>query len=149
MNVRIFIISLVVLYAVNIVVKWSYYSCRIRRGKQLKRLLYNASDNSSALYQLLAGMKSYCKKADITLLPKPYNGNVELLNRQVQSVMFKSIDKAIGVYQERRRYCYILFVVDNDGKRFTLLKLLLDVLVKAIPASVTAIVTEVIKGMLF
>ena len=145
---KVFLISLIALYLVTAALEYWYYSVRINTGKKLKNRLFEVSDNESELNRLYPTLKDYCKMANKELLSYPYNEDSNLLNRSVQAAMGRAIDKAIGVYIKHRHYCYVLFTIDNDRKSVTFFKMLFDIFIKAIGASVTTVITEVIERVL-
>lgn len=115
------ILIVTILYIICTFAKLLYCNNRIKYGKQLDKKLSKFSDNINLLNQLFPELEHYCNQANIKLLPKIYNlyNAVNLLNKQVQQTMHNSINRAIGVYSKRRRYCYILFTIKNNNKSTT------------------------------
>ena len=120
------------LYCINIIVKLMY--CHIRKcyGKHLDQEIYRNSNCRDSLNRLYPQLESYCNSAGIELLPKIYKlyNSQNLLNGVIQKTMHTSINRAIGVYSKRQRYCYILFTIKNDNKSTSVRKTLLDALIK-------------------
>ena len=145
--------TLTLFFLLNISLKLVYCSLRIRYGNKLIKNLISFSNNKSKLECLYPTFKLYCKKANIKLLSYPYNLlEPNLLNKTVQSAIISSLNKAVGVYQIRRRYCYILFTINDNKKCITILVTLVDVLIKLITSLCTAnidILVEFLKDMLF
>ena len=147
-----FLFVLISLYATNIIIKFLYCSFRIRYGNKLIKKLKQFSDNKTLLHRLRPAMERYCSYSKIKMLSYPFNhSNVNLLNKNVQSNIENSLNNAIGVYQVRRRYCYILFTINDNKKCITILITLVDVLIKLITSLCTAnigLLVEFLKSML-
>ena len=142
------LISLIAAYALNIAVKFSCNTCCIKRGEELIRQFQQAHNDEQELNQLYPAIEGYCKNARITTLSYPYNlPNARLINIGTQRNIINSLNKAIGVYKERRRYCYILFTVDNDKYSVILLKTLSDVFIKFIISVIGVVIGKILELM--
>lgn len=132
------LICLFVLYIANFSLKWLVCTYHAFLGKRLKKQLHKYYDNRDKLYQLYPSIKMYCADVKIRAISDPYGTPDELINKanfQVIRHMNDSLNEAIGVYLSRRRYCYILFTVQQDNKSGTFLKIFIDTVIK-IAASV-------------
>ncbi len=123
----------IALYVLNIVLKFSFYTFQIRRGKRLIGQLTAVIKSPDALSRLYPSLKRYCHAVGLKAYVDPYGKSDSLVNKAnsyFQKQLRASLNETIGVYMYRRRYCYILLSVHNDDKTFPVFKIILDAVLK-------------------
>ncbi len=136
--------NLLLLYILNVIIKYTTHTLGIIKGNKLRKTLFNYPDNHANIDQLYSMIKEYCLNVNIKPLPNVYLNSANKRNKMVQKQLISSLDEAIGLHRYRRSYCYILFTVNKNNKTVTIAKTFFDAIIK-ITASV---IIELVKIMI-
>lgn len=132
--------NLLLLYALNVIIKCTTHTLGIIKGNKLRKTLFNYPDNHANIDQLYSMIKEYCLNMSIKPLPNVYLNSANKRNIMVQKHLLRSLDETIGIHRYRRSYCYILFTVNKNNKTVTIAKTFFDAIIKIVASVIIGLV---------